>query len=418
MAQPGVYNIPNLRELRAANQQNPAPGGALPIPDPNNAATLGTLYPLAGAARHVFPNNRPRGAPRQAPLQGLDQTFDALITHFIQTRSMAVNLPNFPDDATPLIARGVAAGWDFEEMAQPNDVGNGARNELVNFGASLMGLDVNARATHMGYANAPMYEDLMVKIALIALKNYVGRRYTDKAEQIGWINLDILAGMSIKLLDISRRIAARLDALGGHAGAAVVGMGVLLTRLTEMVNKIGGLAANDQWQELAVDLNRLHTAWDDVEVRRLVGEDVEVDLDRQINLLQDMIYDGNPPYPNSQGARIPGAAWDENNPRGQDAANRGGGRRKSKKTKRKSKTRKAKKAGKKRKGGYKFTRAANSRRSLRMKTRKLKSLTQKSPKKKQKKKQKKKHNKKYNNKSKHHHKAKGREGKHKRGKRR
>lgn len=84
---------------------------------------------------------------------------------------------------------------------------------------------------------------------------------------------------------------------------------------------------------------------------------------------------------------------------------------------RKSKTRKAsKKTGKKRKGGYKFTRAANSRRSLRMKTRKLKSLTQKSPKKKQKKKHGKKHGKKHDKKSKS---RKARKGKHhKRGKRR
>jgi hypothetical protein len=83
----------------------------------------------------------------------------------------------------------------------------------------------------------------------------------------------------------------------------------------------------------------------------------------------------------------------------------------------KSKTRKAsKKTGKKRKGGYKFTRAANSRRSLRMKTRKLKSLTQKSPKKKQKKKHGKKHGKKHDKKSKS---RKARKGKHhKRGKRR
>lgn len=83
---------------------------------------------------------------------------------------------------------------------------------------------------------------------------------------------------------------------------------------------------------------------------------------------------------------------------------------------RKSKTRKAAKRGKKRKGGYKFTRAANSRRSLRMKTRKLKSLTQKSPKKKQKKKHGKKHGKKHDKKSKS---RKARQGKHhKRGKRR
>jgi hypothetical protein len=83
---------------------------------------------------------------------------------------------------------------------------------------------------------------------------------------------------------------------------------------------------------------------------------------------------------------------------------------------RKSKTRKAAKRGKKRKGGYKFTRAANSRRSLRMKTRKLKSLTQKSPKKKQKKKHGKKHGKKHDKKSKS---RKARKGKHhKRGKRR
>jgi hypothetical protein len=82
----------------------------------------------------------------------------------------------------------------------------------------------------------------------------------------------------------------------------------------------------------------------------------------------------------------------------------------------KSKTRKAAKRGKKRKGGYKFTRAANSRRSLRMKTRKLKSLTQKSPKKKQKKKHGKKHGKKHDKKSKS---RKARQGKHhKRGKRR
>ena len=91
-----------------------------------------------------------------------------------------------------------------------------------------------------------------------------------------------------------------------------------------------------------------------------------------------------------------------------DIGGRGGGR--------KSKTRKAAKRGKKRKGGYKFTRAANSRRSLRMKTRKLKSLTQKSPKKKQKRKHGKKHGKKHDKKSKS---RKARQGKHhKRGKRR
>jgi hypothetical protein len=252
----------------------------------------------------------------------------------------------------------------------------------------------------LGYTTPQLrtkYEETMIKAAIGKGKMNALRRLYTLANNIGWTNLDAIAGLITQLQGISDSIARALDVAPPGQAGNVAQLHVMLERA---VNNIAGPDVNIAVANL--DL-----------LMRLIGEQLDL---RNITPLTAQIL-------NAQVNRLQGFL--HANAGGQQAQQvvlGGGGRRKLKKTKRKSKTRKAKKTGKKRKGGYKFTRAANSKRSLRMKTRKLKSLTQKSPKKKNAKKHGKKHAKKYakkhgkkhGKKSKYH---KARSEKHKRGKR-
>ena len=297
-------------------------------------------------------------------------------------------MENDNDAKLELIAQGERILW-ANPPPGPSDNAQG-RQVARAVAIRTLGFDVTVPA------QADRYDGIMIKAAIGKAKVNIRNRIYRLANNIGWRNVDESARLIGQLDNISVQIATALDsAPGGQAQANLAPLQDMLERL--VTDMAGG------------NINAALTSADE-----LVQH---VEQQQQLGNISDMLSKTLV----AEILRLEGmlAARQHNPAQPAVAVPLVGGRRKSKKTRRKSKTRKAGKTGKKRKGGYKFTRAANSRRSLRMKTRKLKSLTQKTPKKKHAKKHAKKHGKKHNKKhgkkSKYH---RARSGKHKRGKRR
>ena len=369
--------------------QNPPPLGGLFAPDVPGALG-GSRYFGDGVNQAVWGN--PNNVQTYAGMYDANNyRSESMIELIVQGETLLwpVNgAPPRPDDNT------LAA-----QRPDNTDAGVARATQIAT-----LGYDINNQA------EAQEYDNMMINAAVGLTKQILRNRIYSLAYIDGWRALNTTAEL-IQMLDIiSQQIARALDnaAPGGQAQA---GLAPLQQMLIKLVNHMAGNDVPQSLQEADALVAALNQQENMGNISQLLGGTLRAEIQRLRDALQahqtDAAANGRPNPVNNVPGQQPGPA---------ESTLLVGGR-KSKKT-RKSKTRKAKKAGKKRKGGYKFTRAANSKRSLRMKTRKLKSLTQKSPKKKNAKKHgkkyAKKHGKKHGKKSKYH---KARSGKHKRGKR-